>query len=257
MKIFYKLTVIFFLFTNICNADLIKPSSNLKPIDVLIIQLNSLKNNNSPYKDAGIEQVWEFAHPNNKAITGPLNKFKQMIYSQSYNLLISHENSEIQVLNEAKNACINPIPTCTFPDVLNNAQDACINTFDKVSWIDRRDTCQGVRPISSLSSSTQVFILKANTNVRNDSPQIPEGYRWITHQEYTSLVYRNNAKLNYHGSCGYSAYSNINGNNQYEISFSNTAATGQRTHSGTYEGHLHTSWNYPNNWLGIAVVRDN
>jgi len=113
MKIFYKLTVIFFLFTNICNAELIKPNSNLKPIDVLMIQLNSLKNNNSPYKDAGIEQVWEFAHPNNKTITGPLNKFKQMIYSQSYKLLISHENSEIQILNETNDISVYKVTILT------------------------------------------------------------------------------------------------------------------------------------------------
>ena len=74
IKIIFKLAVFFFIFTNISNADLVKPNSNLKPFEVLMIQLNSLKNNNKPYKDAGIEQTWEFAHPNNKEITGPLDK---------------------------------------------------------------------------------------------------------------------------------------------------------------------------------------
>ena len=36
---------------------------------VLVIQLNSLQNNDYPYRDAGIEQTWEFAHPNNKIMT--------------------------------------------------------------------------------------------------------------------------------------------------------------------------------------------
>ena len=84
MKTLFKLIVVFFIFTNVSNADLIKPNSNLKPFDVLMIQLNSLKNNNNPFKDAGIEQTWEFAHPNNKAFTGPLERFKQMIYTDSY-----------------------------------------------------------------------------------------------------------------------------------------------------------------------------
>ncbi len=75
MKISFKLLVLLFLFTNISNADLIKPNSNLKPFDVLMIQLNSLKNNNTPYKDAGIEQTWEFAHPIDKESTGPLERF--------------------------------------------------------------------------------------------------------------------------------------------------------------------------------------
>ena len=103
MKILFKYIVFFFLFANISYADLIKPNSNLKPFDVLMIQLNSLKNNNNPYKDAGIEQAWEFAHPFNKASTGPLEKFKQMIYSDSYKILISHENAKSITLDETPN----------------------------------------------------------------------------------------------------------------------------------------------------------
>ena len=106
MKLFIKSILFFFIITNISAADLIKPKPALKPLDVLLIQLNSLKNNNTPYTDAGIEQTWEFAHPNNKAITGPLNKFKQMIYSKSYEILISHENSDITILKETENISI-------------------------------------------------------------------------------------------------------------------------------------------------------
>ena len=103
MKILFKLIFFFFIFINASNADLIKPNSNLKPFDVLMIQLNSLKNNNNPYKDAGIEQTWEFAHPINKTATGPLERFKQMIYSDSYKILISHENNKIIILKETPN----------------------------------------------------------------------------------------------------------------------------------------------------------
>ena len=103
MKILFKLIIFFFLLTNVSNADLIKPNADLKPFDVLMIQLNSLKNNNTPYKDAGIEQAWEFAHPINKASTGPLERFKQMIYSDSYKILISHENNNSTILKESSN----------------------------------------------------------------------------------------------------------------------------------------------------------
>ena len=106
MRVLLKLIVFFFLFTSISSADLIKPNSNLKPFEVLLIQLNSLKNNDNPYKDAGIEQTWEFAHPNNKAVTGPLDKFKKMIYSKSYKLLISHLNSEITILKETEDMSV-------------------------------------------------------------------------------------------------------------------------------------------------------
>jgi len=82
------------------SPNLIKPNISLKPFDVLTIQLNSLKRNNIPFNDSGIEQVWMFAHPNNKKITGPLEKFKKMIYSEGYQMLIGHENSEITILSE-------------------------------------------------------------------------------------------------------------------------------------------------------------
>ena len=105
-KILINLIIFFFLFTNIANADLLKPNSNLEPFEVLMIQLNSLKNNNNPYKDAGIEQAWEFAHPTNKVATGPLERFKQMIYSESYRILISHENVKTITLKETSNTFV-------------------------------------------------------------------------------------------------------------------------------------------------------
>ena len=106
MKILFKLIITFLLFTNISNADLIKPNSNLQPFEVLMIQLNSLKNNNKPYKDAGIEQTWEFAHPINKTFTGPLERFKQMIYSDNYKILISHENHKTIILKKSQNKLV-------------------------------------------------------------------------------------------------------------------------------------------------------
>ena len=106
MKILLKFIVLFFIFINFSKADLIKPNITLKPFDILTIQLNSLQNNNVPFKDAGIEQTWEFAHPNNKAMTGPLEKFKQMIYSRSYKILLEHENNEITILNETNNRSV-------------------------------------------------------------------------------------------------------------------------------------------------------
>jgi len=100
MKILIKFIIFYFFLTCFSVADLIKPNSNLKPFDVLMIQLNSLKNNNNPYKDAGIEQTWKFAHPDNKPLTGSLERFKKMIYSESYKILISHKNTKVITLKE-------------------------------------------------------------------------------------------------------------------------------------------------------------
>ena len=113
MGILFKLIFFFFIFINTSNADLIKPNSNLKAFEVLMIQLNSLKNNNKPYKDAGIEQTWEFAHPNNKLMTGPLDKYKKMIYSESYKILISHQSAEITILKETENISVYKVTILT------------------------------------------------------------------------------------------------------------------------------------------------
>ena len=88
------------------SPSLAKPNIFLKSFDVLTIQLDSLQRNNIPFNDAGIEQVWKFAHPNNKKITGPLEKFKEMMYSKSYQMLIEHENSEITILSEDINKSV-------------------------------------------------------------------------------------------------------------------------------------------------------
>ena len=103
MKILFKIIALSFLLLSNSYADLIKPNSKLKPFDVLMIQLDSLKNNKIPYKDAGIEQTWEFAHPTNKAVTGPLERFKKMIYTDSYKILIKHENNNIVAIKKSSN----------------------------------------------------------------------------------------------------------------------------------------------------------
>ena len=72
------------------SAELVKPNNALKPLDVVKIQLSALKNNNRPYKNAGIEQTWEFAHPSNKRFTGPLSRFIKLLNNEDYNTLLNH-----------------------------------------------------------------------------------------------------------------------------------------------------------------------
>ena len=72
------------------HAELLKPSPNLEPQEIISIQLKALKDNNNPYKNSGIEQTWEFAHPSNRKFTGPLSKFKKMMYSPSYIIMLNY-----------------------------------------------------------------------------------------------------------------------------------------------------------------------
>ena len=90
------------LSSEIVIAELLKPTPNLQPQEVISIQLNALKDNNNPYEDAGIEQTWVFAHPSNKLFTGPLSNFIKMMYSPSYVIMLYHlEHNIILVSNEA------------------------------------------------------------------------------------------------------------------------------------------------------------
>ena len=86
--------LLIFIFTK-TNAELIKPNSNIEPYKVVKIQLSSLMKNNYPNKDSGIEQTWEFAHPNNQKYTGPLEKFKIMLKGESYKMLLNHLDHKI------------------------------------------------------------------------------------------------------------------------------------------------------------------
>ena len=95
MKIKYIFFLIILFLPNISFSEIIKPSPNLKPQEVIEIQLNALKNNNLPYLNAGIEQTWEFAHPSNKIYTGPINNFKKLMYTNSYSMMLNHIEHKI------------------------------------------------------------------------------------------------------------------------------------------------------------------
>jgi hypothetical protein len=86
----FKILVISALFLSVSNAEILKPSSNIKPSEVVKIQLNGLQKNDLNFKDSGIEQTWNFAHPNNKKVTGPLPNFKRMIKGDSYQMMLNH-----------------------------------------------------------------------------------------------------------------------------------------------------------------------
>ena len=79
-------------------ADLKVPNKLILPDEVIKIQLEGLMNNNKGFKDSGIEQTWNFAHPNNKKNTGPLPNFKVMIKGKTYQMLLDHLSHTITEL---------------------------------------------------------------------------------------------------------------------------------------------------------------
>ena len=90
-----KVIFITFFLSTFSHAELIKPNNGIEPFQVVKIQLRSLKKNDEPSIDNGIEQTWEFAHPNNQKNTGPLSRFKTMLKGASYEMLLNHLEHEV------------------------------------------------------------------------------------------------------------------------------------------------------------------
>ncbi len=101
-KIIY--IILFVLISLNLNAEIIKPDPSISAKDVISIQLKALQINNSPFEDAGIEQTWEFAHPNNRKFTGPLENFIRMIKNPSYSMMIDHLEHNIIPVQEQENS---------------------------------------------------------------------------------------------------------------------------------------------------------
>ena len=91
----YSVAIIFLLNLSISKAELQIPNNTILPAEVIKIQLIGLMNNDEKFNDSGIEQTWNFAHPENKKNTGPLLNFKMMIKSRSYQMLLNHLSHSI------------------------------------------------------------------------------------------------------------------------------------------------------------------
>ena len=103
LQITSKTLIIFLLSISFSSAEILNPDSAISPKEVVSIQLSGLQKNDFEYKDSGIEQTWNFAHPNNKKVTGPLDNFKRMIKGDSYQMMIDHLSHTITMLGSDDN----------------------------------------------------------------------------------------------------------------------------------------------------------
>ena len=105
--------VILSLLLSSSNAEILKPNSDIKPSEVVKIQLSGLQKNDLNFKDSGIEQTWNFAHPDNKKVTGPYERFRIMIYGQQYKYLLNHSSHKINLISNTSNFYIYRIEILT------------------------------------------------------------------------------------------------------------------------------------------------
>ena len=76
-------------------ADLVVPDPSIAPEEVVAIQMKALQFNDNPKPDFGIAQTWNFAHPRNRAITGPLPRFAGMLKGPAYGQMLNHASHRI------------------------------------------------------------------------------------------------------------------------------------------------------------------
>ena len=100
-QIIFKVLTLLLISITVSKAELLKPSSDIKPAEVVKIQLNGLQKNDLDFIDSGIEQTWNFAHPNNKKVTGPLPNFKRMIKGDAYQMMLNHLSHTITELGSS------------------------------------------------------------------------------------------------------------------------------------------------------------
>jgi len=75
------------------------PTPQLTPEKVIEIQMKAMKNNDTPNPDAGIATTFKFASPSNKAMTGPLPRFINMVHNRLYEVLLCHKSSKFVPMN--------------------------------------------------------------------------------------------------------------------------------------------------------------
>lgn len=65
-----------------------QPSPEIEPADVVQAQLQALRDND-------FVTLFEFASPKNKAHTGPLSRFTEMIQGRAYSMMLGHKSAEV------------------------------------------------------------------------------------------------------------------------------------------------------------------
>lgn len=74
-----------------------RPDPKYTPQQVVKIQLDALKKNDTPRPDAGIETTFAFASRANKKVTGPLERFTKMVKTPAYRPMIDHRSATLGV----------------------------------------------------------------------------------------------------------------------------------------------------------------
>jgi hypothetical protein len=68
-----------------------QPAPELSPAEVIRIQMEALQHNGKD--DRGIETAFQFTSPNNRAFTGPLTRFRQIVRNPAFSIMLNHKHA--------------------------------------------------------------------------------------------------------------------------------------------------------------------
>lgn len=71
-----------------------RPNPSLSPGDVVRIQLDALRANDELDGDGGIATVFQFASPANRSMTGPFDRFVELVKTPEYRPMLNHRRAE-------------------------------------------------------------------------------------------------------------------------------------------------------------------
>ncbi|CAN5349647.1 hypothetical protein BH20GEM2_BH20GEM2_01050 [soil metagenome] len=71
------------------------PDPSLRPEEVVQLQLDALRENDRPERDAGIAVAFRFASPENRAAVGPLRRFAGVVKRPPYAVLVNHRKAYV------------------------------------------------------------------------------------------------------------------------------------------------------------------
>jgi len=80
------------------------PKPDHKPEAVVAFQLEAMRKNDSPTPDSGIKTAFRFASPENRLVTGPVEKFISLVKNPLYRPLLNHKEATLEVIRVVNNA---------------------------------------------------------------------------------------------------------------------------------------------------------
>jgi hypothetical protein len=86
-----------------------KPDPSLDPNDVVRIQLKSFQNNDIPEPDSGIRRAFEFASPENREFTGPVDAFIELLHDPRYRDLLNFQRVEYGPVDSFEDTAVQPV----------------------------------------------------------------------------------------------------------------------------------------------------